>query len=348
LILNEGIRAVEAASCSLCGSRGDSFYNSLRDRRFSAAGTWNLLICPDCRLVWLNPQPVEEDLGKLYVNEFWRSSEPPSSLRGLRRRLLESILASAFGYSELQRAPLRLLGRIGSVVRTIRDRVGMGISYLAKGTNNRLLDVGCSSGVFLGRMRDLGWVVTGVEPDPIAAQRARERGLHVIDGNVSEASFPDSSFDAVTLNHVLEHALDPVGLLRECWRVTAPGGRVIVITPNVESLGRRSWGAAWYHLDPPRHLFLFAARTLTDCATRAGMTPDVLRTSTRLAWQTATASRLIAQTGQAPPARYPPRSAAFHGGLFQLMEEGASLISPHAGEELLMIATKPQRAAVAS
>jgi SAM-dependent methyltransferase len=307
-----------------------------------------LLICPACRLVWLSPQPLEDDLCKLYVNEFWRSSEPPSSLPGLRRRLLESILAAAFGYTELQRGPLRVLGAVGSAVRPIRDRVGMGISYLPKGPANRLLDVGCSSGVFLGKMRDLGWVVTGVEPDSIAAQRARERGLHVIDGNVGEAAFSDGSFDAVTLNHVLEHALDPVSLLRECWRVTARGGRLVVITPNVESLGCRSWGAAWYHLDPPRHLFLFAPRTLAECASRVGITLDLLRTSTRLAWQTASASRLIAETGQAPPARRPPRSWALHGALFQLMEEGAALMSSTAGEELLMIATKPQRTTVVS
>jgi 2-polyprenyl-3-methyl-5-hydroxy-6-metoxy-1,4-benzoquinol methylase len=319
----------------------------LRDRRFSAAGTWNLLTCPNCRLVWLSPQPLLQELGKLYVNEFWRSSEPRSSLPGLRKQLLASVLASAFGYDELQRAPLRLLGRIGSVVRPVRDRVGMGISYLAKGSKNQLLDVGCSSGLFLGRMRDLGWVVTGVEPDAIAAQRARERGLRVIDGNVSEAGFSDGSFDAVTLNHVLEHALDPVGLLRECWRITAPGGRLVVITPNVESLGRRFWGASWYHLDPPRHLFLFAPQTLRACAARARIIPDVLRTSTRLAWQTATASGLIAETGQAPPARHPTRSAALRGGVFQLVEEAAVLISPTVGEELLMIATKPQRASVA-
>jgi SAM-dependent methyltransferase len=168
------------------------------------------------------------------------------------------------------------------------------------------------------------------------------------DGNVGEAAFSDGSFDAVTLNHVLEHALDPVSLLRECWRVTARGGRLVVITPNVESLGCRSWGAAWYHLDPPRHLFLFAPRTLAECASRVGITLDLLRTSTRLAWQTASASRLIAETGQAPPARRPPRSWALHGALFQLMEEGAALMSSTAGEELLMIATKPQRTTVVS
>jgi 2-polyprenyl-3-methyl-5-hydroxy-6-metoxy-1,4-benzoquinol methylase len=340
LILNEGVRARHVPSCMLCGVDGHRQYAGVRDRRFGAPGSWDFLKCPQCGLTWLNPQPIADDIAKLYTGEFWRSSEPPSTLPGFRRQLWETILTAEFGYTRLRHTRFFTFGRLVGSVPPLRDRAGMGISYLTQSSDNRLLDVGCSCGVFLARMRDLGWEVTGIEPDPIAAARARERGLSVVDGDLRDASFPAQSFDAVTVNHVIEHVLNPVDLLRECWRILAPRGRLVVITPNVESLARRMWGASWYHLDPPRHLFLFSHRTLALCARKAMINIEVLRTSARLAWQTSAASRLIAETGQAPPARWPRKTTALQSGLFQLIEECVSLVSVNAGEELLLIARK--------
>ncbi|NVJ97739.1 MAG: class I SAM-dependent methyltransferase [Alphaproteobacteria bacterium] len=50
---------------------------------------------------------------------------------------------------------------------------------------------------------------------------------------------PDSSVDRLVLAHALEHANRPVHLLREVWRVLAPGGQVVIMVPN----RMRSWSA---------------------------------------------------------------------------------------------------------
>lgn len=50
---------------------------------------------------------------------------------------------------------------------------------------------------------------------------------------------PDSSVDRFLLVHALEHANRPVHLLREIWRVLAPGGQLVAIVPN----RMRSWSA---------------------------------------------------------------------------------------------------------
>lgn len=50
----------------------------------------------------------------------------------------------------------------------------------------------------------------------------------------------DSSIERLLLTHALEHANRPANLLREAWRVLAPGGQVVVLAPN----RLRTWSAA--------------------------------------------------------------------------------------------------------
>ena len=52
-------------------------------------------------------------------------------------------------------------------------------------------------------------------------------------------SFPDATFDTVIWVDVIEHVVDAVSAARELHRVLAPGGCLIVTTPNVCSLHRR-------------------------------------------------------------------------------------------------------------
>jgi len=64
----------------------------------------------------------------------------------------------------------------------------------------RLLDVGCSTGIFLAAARDRGWVVDGIEASDWAVTRARERfGLEQIrQGFVEDIEFEPASFACST------------------------------------------------------------------------------------------------------------------------------------------------------
>ena len=58
-------------------------YRDLADRFFSVPGQWQLVRCPeaDCGLVWLNPMPIEADLGLAYKTYFTHEGEKPDRLR---------------------------------------------------------------------------------------------------------------------------------------------------------------------------------------------------------------------------------------------------------------------------
>jgi len=140
-------------------------------------------------------------------------------------------------------------------------------------SGTRLLDVGCSSGAFLGTATAAGLEVDGVEPSPEAAETARRAGYKVFGGTLEEARYPDAAFDAVTLIELVEHLREPRALLAECRRVLRPGGVVLVTTPNAASWTARALGAHWEVFSlrgMGGHVSFFNPGSLALLAARAG------------------------------------------------------------------------------
>jgi SAM-dependent methyltransferase len=123
----------------------------------------------------------------------------------------------------------------------------------------KLLDIGCGEGSFLLRARAAGFDVVGTEMG-LAAERSRAAGLDV--RSSLEQVEPDAPFDVVTLWHSLEHFPDPVGVVEGVALLLKPGGTIVVAVPDAGGLQARAFGADWFHLDVPRHLFHFTRRSL--------------------------------------------------------------------------------------
>ncbi|MES2896364.1 MAG: bifunctional 2-polyprenyl-6-hydroxyphenol methylase/3-demethylubiquinol 3-O-methyltransferase UbiG [Pseudomonadota bacterium] len=103
----------------------------------------------------------------------------------------------------------------------------------------RLLDIGCGGGLLSEPMARLGFAVTGVDASPrnigTAAAHADEQGLS-IDYRASTAedllAAGEPAFDVILNMEVIEHVADPRAYLRDCARLLAPGGLMIVATLN--------------------------------------------------------------------------------------------------------------------
>lgn len=130
-------------------------------------------------------------------------------------------------------------------------------------------------------MSDRGWAVVGVEPDARAADQARAKAGIRVYATLAELQSTTERFDAITLSHVLEHVSDPIATLRDCWGMLNVSGRLVVLTPNVKSLGHVWFKGDWRGLEPPRHLFLFSPTTLSVVATRAGIAGFGVRASAK-------------------------------------------------------------------
>ena len=137
-----------------------------------------------------------------------------------------------------------------------------------------VLDVGGGSGAQLSSVRRADARVRHtaiVDLDAGAGEAARRRGHEYFCGPI-ERFETTRRFDVILLLNLIEHVEDPEALLRRAGELLAPGGLVVVKTPNVDSLDARlfrhaNWGG--YHC--PRHWVLFDRAALLPLVERAGL-----------------------------------------------------------------------------
>lgn len=138
-------------------------------------------------------------------------------------------------------------------------------------TSIRLLDVGCSNGVFVHIANSLGIQAEGVDPSPKAVEDGVKKGLKLHQGYLQDIAFEDGSFDVVTMYEVIEHVANSTDLIRECARILRPGGLLLIGTGNVNSWTRYIRRGKWDFLnDHVGHINFFSPQSLKIVAPRFG------------------------------------------------------------------------------
>lgn len=223
---------VEVSPCQVCRGRQAR-------PTFTVAGlSSSMVVCTACGLGFLHPQPSPEEIRSFYPQHY---------------------------YGETGR---KFVPMVEAMVRLVGARHAR---FWTRGlpAGARILDLGCGRGVLLAAFLGKGFEAHGVEISEAAVAGIDPRVKIRMAWHLQEAGYPADTFDQILIWHVLEHLPDPRATLEECRRILRPGGRLIVAVPNFSSLQARWAGAAWFHLDLPRHLFHFPLaaleRLLVDC-----------------------------------------------------------------------------------
>jgi ubiquinone/menaquinone biosynthesis C-methylase UbiE len=104
------------------------------------------------------------------------------------------------------------------------------------GRGKDVLEVGCGTGLVLQRIARFASSARGVDLSPGMLERARERGLDVVEGSATALPFEDQSFDVSCSFKVLAHVPEIERAIGEMARVTRSGGLVLAEFYNPNSL----------------------------------------------------------------------------------------------------------------
>lgn len=261
----DSIEFEKLEGCPYCSSKDIFLFLKTSDRMTGLPGEFSLFKCKRCGLVFQNPRVKEKYISLYYSEDYYRLVKKQAKKSGLKRFLIRQTLINHFGYKLGKRNSLLFL--LSSPLK----RVFKIQSFPDFRTKGKLLEVGCSSGHFLEKMKGLGWVVRGVEINKRSAEFAtKERGLSVQTARIEECHFREQGFDAIIMSMVLEHLYQPFKILQRLTLWLKKDGQLIFSLPYFQGFEFGWFREYCYGLQLPTHITFFNKRVLRDCLKKLG------------------------------------------------------------------------------
>ncbi len=239
----------EHRPCPLCGAERVVLVH--HPARYDGAGEllWSYRVgeCPECGLVYRVPALTHQRVTELYEDGDYADYLEGDYAKNRRRRYQATLDAFA--------------------------------PQLDCGGGRTLLDFGCGTGLFMKVADRRGFVPYGIDLAPTAVTMARNRfgPDRAFLGTAHDiAAQTDQRFDVITMWSVLAHIPDPREQLGALRRVLRPGGMLLILTVNADSLQRHAFGGHWNGYTPG-HLMFWSRATVTELLLGVGFEQVELR-----------------------------------------------------------------------
>jgi 2-polyprenyl-3-methyl-5-hydroxy-6-metoxy-1,4-benzoquinol methylase len=239
-----------SVNCPACGSSHSVTRHAavpLRDAHDDVCGTTDIVECQKCGAGYLKQRLSDDALDAFYQSDMlsnWFENDYRRIANRHRKQLAQYVsILSRFRGSRL---------------------------------NQRALDFGCGGGGAAATMNELGYSVVAYDTSAVSRKIALE--LNAVRAVDSIAGVGPGSFDAITLLDVIEHVPNPAGLVDYLSTLMAPGGHILVATPNYNSILRRLRGVKWSGYDTRAHLVYFTENSLHKIVEHAGLRVRYSRT----------------------------------------------------------------------
>ena len=237
--------------CPACGSSNFHQVQTALDFE-TKTGEYDILECGSCGIGFTNPQPLEDEIPRLYTD---RTSTDFPKVNVLTTRLRKA---------SIKRSVKKLMREINAI-------------------HIDALEYGCGDGAFAACVAEHPQVriMTAVDfhsEAPALLDRASSSKLKYVP--LAQFEQQATQFDIVFLRHVLEHSFQPHLMLEKIWARLNPGGTLVVEVPNFESVGRTLFGRNYFALYLPRHLYHFRIQSLKRLVQRYFRIVSVTKTHT--------------------------------------------------------------------
>lgn len=240
-------------NCPICGQNGKIKYKNGRDFLLGGQRLWPIKVCQKDNVMWSDDYLSESELIQLYQGypaHMGNESKEDGMLAGVFKKCLPDFDI---------------------------------LSLLPDLSEKKILDFGCGAGSLLNRIKESGGEAYGVDFDQALIVNLSNKfdSKHVkLAKNVSD--FGDKFFDAIILNHVIEHVPDPGSTIKTLHSLLKDGGVVVIATPSISSLGSHIFGSRWRGLEIPRHRVIFSPKSLRNILTSNGFLVERIIFSTRM------------------------------------------------------------------
>lgn len=195
--------------------------------------------CLQCGSLYQTPWPSPEELDVLYPEDYQNYTRKDVALLSKLVDLQNNAVARAF--------------------------------VTSFGKNVSVLDFGCGDGRFLTSLHGQGVRdLTGFEPHRRSDGVYRDAGYKLAT-DINALINDTTRFDIIRMNHVIEHLSDLDDTMVTLGRLLKPGGRILVQTPNPDTLTWRAFKRFWGPLHFPYHTVIFTPRGMKLSAPRWGL-----------------------------------------------------------------------------
>lgn len=268
------MRGKVQAQCVSCRAELQVVLRNVHDTRFGIEGSFDICRCTSCGLEQTIPIQTSKELTELYGIYYNFGGETGSIYTSLREGLFASNLYRMWTCID---GDVAFQGQTGS---------------------GHLLDIGCNEGRGLEFFHRSGFDVEGLELNEAAASAAKAKRF-VVHTVPLEQFNPAEPYDVAVLSNVLEHSLDPKGMLFHIRRILRPGGQVWISCPNKQSWLRFTFRRSWINWHVPFHIVHFSSLTLTRLLQESGFKVVHLKQETPALWVAhSIIARLFARCGK--------------------------------------------------
>ena len=140
------------------------------------------------------------------------------------------------------------------------------VNWIKKFKNRcKVLDVGCSSGLLLSRLKNEGFKIYGIDPNKEACSAIKKKLGNVVFNGTLETYLKkyNGKFDFIVYNHVLEHIEDVNKEISLVKKILKKDGLFMVGVPNTNNLVFFLRQKYWESLMPNEHIWHFNTSYMT-------------------------------------------------------------------------------------